>query len=104
MRHNVIDYYENHLNPRKFISDIESRKESGLTVLMITDRNTRKNAARAEQEFNTYHWKTNDRKQPMGPTLALFQNIESHTDTGPCNSCNAPWHMKKHGHGNRKTG
>jgi len=38
----------------------------------------------------------------MGPTVALFQNIESHTDTGPCNSCNAPWYMKKNGHGKRK--
>ena len=42
LRRNVIDYYENHLSPRKFVSDIESRKESELTILMITDRNTRK--------------------------------------------------------------
>ena len=44
MRHKVIDYYENFLNPRKFISDIESRKENRITALMITDKNTRKNA------------------------------------------------------------
>ena len=46
MRSNAIDYYENFLNPRKFISDIESRKEGRITALMITDKNTRKNATR----------------------------------------------------------
>ena len=46
MRRRVIDYYENHLCPGKFISDIESREESSLTVLMITDENTIKNASR----------------------------------------------------------
>ena len=46
MRRTVIDYYETHLAPGKFIDEIESRKEHKLTMLMITDRNTRKNAAR----------------------------------------------------------
>jgi glycosyltransferase involved in cell wall biosynthesis len=45
MRGKVIDYYENHLSPRKFISDIESREENKITVLMITDKNTVKNAS-----------------------------------------------------------
>lgn len=45
MRRKVIDYYENHLSPGKFISDIESRMEKQITVLMITDKNTRKNAS-----------------------------------------------------------
>jgi hypothetical protein len=44
MRNHAIDYYENHLNPRKFISNVESRQENKTTVLMITDRNTIKNA------------------------------------------------------------
>ena len=46
IRDRTIDYYENHLNPRIFISDIESRKGSKVTALMITDKNTRKNASR----------------------------------------------------------
>jgi len=46
MRHKVIDYYENHLNPRNFVSDIESREGNKITVLMITDRNTKRNAPR----------------------------------------------------------
>lgn len=45
LRAHVIDYYDNHLAPAKFISDIENRDENSLTVLMITDLNTRKNAA-----------------------------------------------------------
>jgi len=44
MRDRAIDYYENHLNPRKFINDIESREGNRVTVLMITDKTTRKNA------------------------------------------------------------
>ncbi len=44
IRKRVIDYYENHLNPAKFIREIETRKERILTVLMITDENTIKNA------------------------------------------------------------
>jgi hypothetical protein len=46
MRHNVIEYYENYLNPGKFVNDIETRKENKITVLMITDKNTVKNASR----------------------------------------------------------
>jgi hypothetical protein len=46
MRNQAIDYYENHLSPRKFISNIESKQESKTTVLMITDKNTIKNARR----------------------------------------------------------
>lgn len=49
MRNRVIDYYENHLSPRKFIKDIESRKDKKITVLMITDRNTVKNASRLNE-------------------------------------------------------
>ena len=50
MRSKVINYYENHLNPRTFISDIESRTEKKITVLMITDRNTIKNASRLNEK------------------------------------------------------
>jgi hypothetical protein len=50
MRHKVIDYYEKHLSPRKFISDIESRVDNKITVLMITDKNTRKNASRLNEK------------------------------------------------------
>jgi hypothetical protein len=46
MRNQAIDYYEKHLSPRKFISNIESKQESKTTVLMITDKNTIKNARR----------------------------------------------------------
>ena len=46
MRHRVIDYYENNLCPGKFIRDIEAREEDSITVLMITDENTIKNASR----------------------------------------------------------
>ena len=46
LRKRVIDYYENHLNPGKFIRQIETRKEHRLTVLMITDENTIRNASR----------------------------------------------------------
>lgn len=46
MRYKVTEYYENQLNPGKFISDIEGRQENKITVLMITDKNTRKNASR----------------------------------------------------------
>ena len=46
MRHKVIDYYENHLNPRRFVSGIEFREGNKITVLMITDMNTKKNATR----------------------------------------------------------
>ncbi|MDB4409745.1 glycosyltransferase [Gammaproteobacteria bacterium] len=45
MRDKAINYYENHLSPRKFISDIESREENKITVLMITDKNTVKKAS-----------------------------------------------------------
>ena len=44
MRLRVIDYYENHLSPGKFVGEIESRKENDITVLMITDENTKRNA------------------------------------------------------------
>ena len=50
MRRSVIDYYENHLNPRKFVSDIESREGNKITVLMNTDKNTRKNAPRLNEK------------------------------------------------------
>jgi len=50
MRLRVIDYYENHLSPGKFIGHIESRKENNLTVLMITDENTKRNAAKLNQK------------------------------------------------------
>ena len=46
IRDRTIDYYENYLNPRIFINDIESRKGNKVTALMITDKNTRKNASR----------------------------------------------------------
>jgi hypothetical protein len=46
IRKKVIEYYQNHLSPDKFISEIELRKDKKITVLMITDRNTRKNASR----------------------------------------------------------
>jgi hypothetical protein len=45
MRQKVIDYYENHLNPQKFVDDIETKKGNRVTVLMITDKNTIKNAS-----------------------------------------------------------
>ena len=50
MRNRVIDYYESHLNPRKFISEIESREEQKITVLMITDKNTVKNVSRLNEK------------------------------------------------------
>jgi hypothetical protein len=50
MRHKVIDYYENHLSPRKFISDVESRQENNITMLMITDKNTINNASRLNEK------------------------------------------------------
>jgi hypothetical protein len=46
LRERVIAYYEKHLSPRNFIDAIESREDSKVTVLMITDKNTRKNASR----------------------------------------------------------
>ena len=46
LRERVIAYYEEHLNPRNFIDAIESREDIKITVLMITDKNTRKNASR----------------------------------------------------------
>ena len=50
MRGKVTEYYENHLSPRKFISDIKSRQENKITVLMITDKNTRNNASRLNEK------------------------------------------------------
>lgn len=50
MRLNVIDYYENHLSPGKFIGNIETRKEDKITVLMITDENTKRNATRLNKK------------------------------------------------------
>jgi len=50
IRGRVTDYYENHLNPTRFIDDIESRKENKTTVLMITDKNTIKNASRLNEK------------------------------------------------------
>lgn len=50
MRHKAIDYYEKHLNPRNFVRDIESREGNRITVLMITDKNTRKNASRLNKK------------------------------------------------------
>jgi hypothetical protein len=50
LRRNVIDYYENHLSSGKFISKIESRREDKITVLMITDGNTIKNATRLNKK------------------------------------------------------
>ena len=50
MRDRVIDYYENHLKPRKFINDIESREENKVIVLMITDKTTRKNVTRLNKK------------------------------------------------------
>ena len=50
MRDRAIDYYENHLNPRKFVSDIESRGGKRVTVLMITDKTTVKNAPRLNEK------------------------------------------------------
>jgi hypothetical protein len=46
MRNSVLDYYESHLNPRTFIRQIESRKGKKITVLMITDKNTVRNASK----------------------------------------------------------
>ncbi|GMQ86845.1 MAG: hypothetical protein BMS9Abin08_0043 [Gammaproteobacteria bacterium] len=46
LRKRVIAYYEEHLGPRNFIDAIESREDCNITVLMITDKNTRKNASR----------------------------------------------------------
>jgi hypothetical protein len=50
MRDEVIDYYENHLSPAKFISKLESREKNKITVLMITDKNTIKNASRLNEK------------------------------------------------------
>ena len=50
MRDKVIDYYENRLRPRTFINNIESREENKLTVLMITDKNTIRNASRLNEK------------------------------------------------------
>jgi hypothetical protein len=50
MRRKVIAYYNNHLSPQKFISDIETRQENKITVLMITDKNTIKNASRLNEK------------------------------------------------------
>ncbi len=46
LRKRVIAYYDEHLSPRNFIDAIESREDCNITVLMITDKNTRKNASR----------------------------------------------------------
>ena len=50
MRDKVIDYYENRLRPRTFINNIESREENKITVLMITDKNTIRNASRLNEK------------------------------------------------------
>ncbi|MGD8631536.1 MAG: hypothetical protein PVG72_12525 [Gammaproteobacteria bacterium] len=46
LRNRVIEYYENHLHPGRFVSNLEAREDYKLTVLMITDENTIKNASR----------------------------------------------------------
>ena len=38
MKKSAIEYYENYLNPIRFISNIESRKEEKIIVLMITEK------------------------------------------------------------------
>ena len=50
MRTRVIDYYEHHLNPSRFISDVESREEHKVIVLMITDKHTVRNAFRLNEK------------------------------------------------------
>jgi len=50
MRINAIDYYESYLNPSRFVDEIESRRENKLTALMITDKNTIKNASRLNEK------------------------------------------------------
>lgn len=50
IRDKVIYYYENHLSPRKFIKEIESREKNKITLLMITDKNTVKNAGKLNEK------------------------------------------------------
>jgi hypothetical protein len=50
MRNRVIAYYESYLNPISFLDELESRKEKNITVLMITDKNTIKNASRLNRK------------------------------------------------------
>ena len=42
LRKNVLDYYDSYLRPGRFIEKIESREDSRLTVLMITEGNMAK--------------------------------------------------------------
>lgn len=46
MRSNVIDYYENHLDPCKFIEKFDSRTEKKTKILLITDNYVKKNRAK----------------------------------------------------------
>jgi len=46
MRRHVIDYYETHLRPESFVRRIESDGRGKITVLMITDANTSRNASK----------------------------------------------------------
>jgi len=46
MRHAVIDYYESHMSAASFIGRIESSRDRRVVVLMVTDANTAKNAAK----------------------------------------------------------
>lgn len=49
MRKNVIEYYENHLIPAKFISRIESSDQYQITILMIIEKYVRHSAAKLNQ-------------------------------------------------------
>ena len=46
MRQQVIAYYDEHLAPGTFIRKVESSEQQRVVVLMITDANVSKNAAK----------------------------------------------------------
>jgi glycosyltransferase involved in cell wall biosynthesis len=46
MKQHAIDYYEQHLRPEHFVRAIETRADRTLTLLLYTERNVARNAAR----------------------------------------------------------
>ena len=50
LRERVVDYYESHLTPEKFVSNIESREKYIIIAVMITEKYVKDNALKLNEK------------------------------------------------------